>query len=251
MHMLSRAARGRPPRIAGVLLALGLSAGAVHAQGIAIAWHDCRSPGGAGFSSQNYGCTSNIVTIPLFPSFTLESSVDSVYSMELVIDVVVAADPLPEWWHTEPNACRANGWAADASFAGSCADTWTGTGSAAWQGWLPGQPGSQSNHGRLLIAASVLPENAVALDPLVAYTACRVLLRTNSTTDCPGCAVDACLVLNSILLRRLPGSSVEEVLLSVPESVGSNMVSWQGNTADCQAVPVRRTTWGAVKALYR
>jgi len=27
---------------------------------------------------------------------------------------------------------------------------------------------------------------------------------------------------------------------------------WQGGAgADCAAVPVRRTTWGAVKALYR
>ena len=151
----------------------------------------------------------------------------------------------------EAGGCRAGGWAADASLAGSCSDPWAGKGTAASQGWLPGQPGNRSNHGRLLIAAAVLSEDAVALDPLVTYTAARVLLRTNSTTDCEGCGADACLVFNSLLIRRLPGSMVEEVLLAVPESAGSNMVTWQGSNADCQAVPARRTTWGAVKALYR
>ena len=221
------------------------------APGLSIAWQDCRAPGGGGFDTQAFGCLSNISTFPLFPAFVLASPVDSVYSMELVIDVNVATDPLPEWWRMEPGGCRAGGWAADASLAGSCVDPWNARGTAASQGWLPTQPGNRPNHGRLLVAASVLPEDAVALDALVPYTACRVLLRTNNSTNCAGCDVPACLVFNSLLLRRLPGSSVEEVFLAVPESTGSNMVAWQGPGADCNAVPVRRTTWGAVKALYR
>jgi hypothetical protein len=247
MHECSRAARG--VILAGALL---VAAAPARAQGIAIAWQDCRDPGGSGFASQNYGCTSNIVTIPLFPSFTLATAVDSVWAMELVIDVAVAEAELPVWWRMEPGGCRAGGWAADASLAGSCSDAWNGKGTAASQGWLPGQPGAAANHGRLLVAASVLTEDAVALDADVPYTAARVLLRTNNTTDCQGgCLSHACLVFNSLLLRRLPGSSVEEVLLSVAQSPGSNMITWQGSGADCQSVPARRSTWGAVKALYR
>ena len=140
--------------------------------------------------------------------------------------------------------------AADASLAGSCVDAWNGKGTAAAQGWIPFQPGGASNHGRLLVAASVLPDDAVALDAFVPYTAARVLLRSNGSTDCAGCNSPACLVFNSLLIRRLPGSSVEEVLLDVAESPGFNMITWQGSGADCQSVPARRTTWGAVKALY-
>lgn len=249
MQECSRAARG--VILAGALLLSIPTADAVRAQGIAIAWQDCRAPGGSGFDTQNFGCTSNIVTIPLFPSFTLATAVDSVWAMELVIDVAVAEAALPAWWRMDPGECRAGGWAADASLAGSCTDAWNGKGAAASQGWLPGQPGAAANHGRLLVAASVLTEDAVALDADVPYTAARVLLRTNNTTDCAGCAGAACLVFNSLLLRRLPGSSVEEVLLSVAQSPGSNMVTWQGAGADCQSVPVRRSSWGAVKALYR
>ncbi len=236
----------------GASLALVLGATPSRAQGLSIAWQDCRPPAGSGFDTQNYGCQSSIATLPLFPAFTLAVPVDSVYAMELVIDVDVAADPLPAWWRMDPGQCRANGWAADASLSGSCSDPWGGVGTASAQGWLPSQPGNNSRHGRLLVAASVLPEEAVSLEALVPYTACRVILRTNETLNCEGCATPACFVFNSLLLRRLPGSSVEEVLIVVAESPGGNMVTWQGGSgADCQAVPARRTTWGAVKALYR
>ena len=222
------------------------------AEGLSLAWHDCRAPGGGGFALQSFGCTSDIVTLPLFAGFSLDTPVDSVIAMELVLDVAVAAETLPAWWRMEPGQCRAGGWAADASLAGSCADAWAGDGTAAAQGWLPGTPGATSNHGRLLVAAVVAPGGLVSLDADTPYTACRILLRTTGTSLCPGCSVPACLVLNSILIRRQPGASLEEVLLGVAESPGSTMVTWQGDdVANCLAVPARRTTWGAVKALYR
>jgi hypothetical protein len=242
-------------RLAGALLALflgGTLSAPASAQGLKLAWQDCRAPDGAGFTSQAFGCQSVITEFPLFPSFTLATLVDSVYAAELVIDVDVDADPLPEWWRMDPGQCRANGWRADAAPLSACADAWEGNGTAAFQGWLPGTPGSSGRHGRLLIAASVFSEDAVALQPFTAYAACRVVLRTNATLDCPGCDVPACLVFNSILLRRLPGSSVEEVFLGEAASPGENMVIWQSpNGPNCLSVPVRRSTWGAVKALYR
>ncbi len=245
------------PAWPGVALLLGALIGLLavtpaRAQGISIAWQDCRPPGGGGFATQSFGCQVNTTTLPLFPSFTLATPVDSVLAMELVIDVDVDADPLPDWWRMDPAGCRAGGWSADASLAGSCVDTWASAGTAVFQGWLPGQPGNNGRHGRLLVAAGSLSQDAPALDALVPYTVCRVLLRTNKTPDCAGCSTPACFVFNSLLIRRLPGSSVEQVLLTVAESAGSNMVQWQGGVgANCQSVPLKRATWGAVKALYR
>jgi len=222
------------------------------ASGLSLAWRDCAPPNGLGFNDQHFGCDANQTELPLFPSFSLAAALDSVFAMELVLDVDVNADPLPAWWHMEPAGCRPNGWAADASLAGSCGDPWQGNGVAAVQGWLPGQGGS-GRHGRLLVAAEVLPASAVSLGANVPYTACRILLRSVNTTNCvDGCATPACMVFNSLLIRSLHLPNDTELFLSGPEVAGSDRVVWQGGVgADCQAVPTRRTTWGAVKALYR
>ncbi|HXJ68814.1 MAG TPA: hypothetical protein VNM39_07895, partial [Verrucomicrobiae bacterium] len=94
---------------------------------------------------------------------------------------------------------------------------------------------------------------AVTLLANASYTACRILLRSTNTTTCnDGCATPACMVFNSLLVRRLHTPADEEILISGPESGVSDRAVWQGGAgADCAAVPTRRTTWGAVKALYR
>jgi hypothetical protein len=64
--------------------------------------------------------------------------------------------------------------------------------------------------------------------------------------------VPACLVLNSILVRRSPGAVGGDSFVSTPGPGDANRATWQGTGADCSAVPVRRqSTWGAVKSLYR
>jgi hypothetical protein len=68
------------------------------------------------------------------------------------------------------------------------------------------------------------------------------------------------MVFNSLLIRRLHTPADEEILISGPEVGGSDRVTWNiqniqdplpGPPPDCAAVPTRRATWGAVKALYR
>ena len=226
---------------------------AAQSSGISIGWQDCRTRPGAGGTTQTFGCTNTINDFPLFPALRLASPIDSVIAMELVIDVDVATDPLPVWWHMEPGtACHSNAWVASTSTSGNCADAWQGSGVASVQGWLVGTPGNSTRHGRLLVAASVLPDAFVTLDADVGYTVCRVAIGRNaSASTCDGCTTPACLVFNSVLIRRLPGSSFEEVLLVTPETASANMVVWQGGVgADCLSVPTRRTTWGSVKALY-
>jgi len=220
--------------------------------GLSLGWQDCRALGGAGVDNQLFGCSSEINDLPLYPAFVLDAPVDSVISLELVIDVDVAAAELPAWWRMDPGQCRMNGWSADALSPSSCNDPWQGTGVAGFQGWLAGTPGGSARHGRLLVAAAAAPGTFVTLDAEAAYGVARVLLRSNLTLTCAGCSTPACLVFNSVLIRRLPGSSVETLTISSPEAAGLERVRWQGGSgADCQAVPTRRSTWGAVKSLYR
>lgn len=250
----------RPCRLAPGLLAVMLVGSAcarlatAQTHGISIGWQDCRSGGSAGFGLQNFGCASNTSAFPLYAGVQLAAAVDSVFSMELVIDVDVAASPLPDWWSMD-GACRALSWTAGTGLPSGCADVWGGAPAAATvQGWLPGTPGGSARHARLLVAAGVLAAAAVTMNANTPYTVCRVALDSRSTTMCPaGCTTPACLVFNSLLIRRLPGSAVEEVLVTDPEVMGANVVVWQPSlgSADCASVPVRRSTWGAVKALYR
>jgi hypothetical protein len=247
------------PRVGALLagcLAAVLTAGPAAGAGLSIAWDDCHTPLGMGQFTKSFGCASEGLDFPLFASFSLPATMDSVYSMELVIDVDVAipeGNPLPAWWLMAPG-CRNNGWAADGSGSlSSCPDAWGGLGTGSFQGWLPGTPGSSTRHARLLVAVGVLPEDAVTLLGNASYTACRILLRTVNTLSCgDGCTTPACLVFNSLLVRRRHTPEDVEIVLSGGESGGSDRVVWQGGAgADCAAVPTRRTTWAAVKALYR
>lgn len=234
-----------------VLAACLLAGGAAAATGVALGWGDCRQ--GIGGANFDFGCGITANDFPLYASVSLGAAVDSVVAAELVIDVEVASDPLPAWWEMQPGGCRAGvGWLASTAEPASCSDAWGGLGVAVVQGWLPGTPGNSARHGRLLVAASVLPGDAVSFAADQPLVVARVAMTAARVTSCAGCTIPACLVFNSVLIRRLPGSSYETLTVSAPVTVGAERVTWQGGAgADCQAVPVRRSSWGAVKALYR
>lgn len=217
---------------------------------LTLAWQDCL--GGGGLLNNAFGCSSNISTFPLVPTFQLAQPVDSVYAAELVIDVDVAADTLPAWWRMDPNQCRAGALSADAMIAAtSCEDPWNGQGTADVQGYIVGVPYGSPRHARILVDVSVPSGAARSLLAGHDYAACRLLLQTTNTLTCAGCATPACLLFNSITLLRLPGASPASVTVGGGNSTG-NRVTWESGTgASCDAVPVRHSTWGAVKALYR
>ena len=222
--------------------------------GISLGWQDCRTGSGTGSVNQNFGCGIAVNDLPMFPGLRLAAPVDSVIGMELVIDVDVATDQLPTWWHMEPGGCHSSpsGWNVTIALTSNCADPWAGVGTASIQGWIAGTPGNSTRHGRLLLALAAVPGTLVSLDADVSYSLARLALRSDNTLTCQGCSIPACLVFNSVLVRRLPGSSPETLIFSTAEISGGNQIVWQGGSgADCASVPVRRSTWGALKALYR
>jgi len=240
--------------LAALLACLVATSGAVAAalpEGLAMGWNDCRPPGGSGSADVGtFLCGSNTSTFHLYPTYRPAIAIDSVFTVELVIDVDVASDSLPPWWVMN-GTCRPLAWTATATGSASCADLWNGFGAGSVQGWLPGTPGGSRRHARLLVAAGVTSDHFVKLEAGVPYVLCDVGLDSRGTSACPnGCTTPACLVFNSALIRTLNG---DLPLVSTPESPGANWATWQSNagTADCLSVPTRRRTWGAVKALYR
>ena len=232
-----------------VVVTLALAAPGARAQGsLFLTWQDCAT--GGGLSDGVFGCNTDINEFPIVPAFTLTQAVDSVFAAEMVLDVDVASDTLPSWWRMAPGECRMGALAADVA-ATSCADPWGGQGVAEVQGYLEGQPYMSPHHVRILVAVGVPSSAARALAAGTPYTLCRIVLRTIATSTCAGCSVPACFVLESIELLRLPGASPPTVTLA-SGMAPQNWITWLGGAgASCGAVPVRHTTWGAVKALYR
>jgi len=239
--------------VAAALIALASPHPLFADQGIYLDWDQC---GPTGAAQQTFACASNTGSENLYCGFTLATPLDQVLGVEIVIDVIHSESVLPSWWQLGVGGCRYGALAADGQSPpnGDCATFWADQETGGIQGYEVGQPRGGSNQARLLVALSLLPPNARTLDAGTLYYAARVLLGNQNTTgagSCSGCGGDACLVLNSIRIRRLPGAVGGDLLLEQPAPNGGNLATWQGTGADCAAVPVHRASWGRIKALYR
>ena len=239
--------------LAVVLLALPASrAGA--AEGLYLTWGECALSGSATHGGA-WTCDSDLGLSDLFCAFSVGATVDSVLGLEAAVDVQHADAVLPDWWRFEVGGCRTGELVADLDFTArtSCADLYHGNATSGLS-YYPGQPHGGANQARIRVAASVLPSFGYAtLVPAATYYAARIAIHHGGTITplCAGCIHPACLVLNSIILKRQPGAPGGDVALSAA-GTGANWATWQGGAgADCAAVPVRAITWGRIKSLYR
>ena len=224
-------------------------------EGLGLAWDECRS--GSGFVNQAFACDNNTSFLELIVSFQPAADVTDVIGIEAVVDVQHAAPALPDWWSMTSTGCRAGELFASADFTtfGGCVDPWAGAGSAEVQGYDVGAPRGGANQARIKAVAGVLPADARTLLASHIYYGVRIRFRTGKTsggTACAGCLQAACLVLNGVVIRRLPGSPGGDVTITGVGAGNPNWVTWRGGAgAECTLVPARRATWGAIKTLYR
>jgi hypothetical protein len=228
---------------------------AAAAEGLYLTWNDCYQ-GPTAVSNMAFACSSNIGSNELFCAFTMPQAAANVVAVEIVIDIQHSDAALPDWWRLD--ACRTGEITAFANpgARNACVNMWQGTPAIAGiQGYLPTQPRGAGSQARIKVAASVLPQDAVSVDGTSMYYAARIVIsnaKTVGTPSCAGCSQPACLVLNSILVGRVPGSPGGDYFLQTPGVGDSNWARWQGGLgADCAAVPVRNVAWGQVKSLYR
>lgn len=227
------------------------------AEEIALAWDDCAGAP-LGLADKVHECSFNTGFEPLFPSFQMpQATGPDVIGLELVLDLQHSDAALPDWWRFSVGGCREDLLRADTDFstAPGCADPWAGLATAQVQAYVTSLPFGQPNQARILVTVGVPSLDARALDATTRYHAVRIRLQNEKSSGafaCLGCNSGACLVLNSIAVRRLPGSPGGDVVLTAPLEGNGNRATWQGGQgADCTAVPVRRRTWGALKGLYR
>lgn len=230
-----------------------LWAQSARADSLRLNWGDC--PEGLGSSVKTSTCNAPLAVESLVSSFDLSAPVDSVIGMEVVVDLVSDSATLPNWWHFESGGCNSGALSASGDFTaiGGCSNPWNSTVSGLVQAYVVGQPRGAANTARMIFTIFVLASQQVSLEAANPYYAGILRLshsRSSGVNACSGCATPVCLVLNSILVLRRPGSVPEQVQVS-PSGGNGHWASWQGSTADCNLVPVRNRTWGAIKSSYR
>ena len=223
------------------------------AEALYLNWDQC---GPAGPALHSFACGSNSGSQSLYCAFSLEQPLDQVVGVEIVVDLQHEDPVLPPWWQLGVGGCRFGALSADggAPAGVDCVDFWQGKSAGGVQGFAVGQPRGGLNQARIKVALSLLPVDARSLDATSLYNAARLTLLNQSTVgagSCSGCGGATCLVMNSIWIKRLPGAPGGDVFLTAPGAGNGNMATWQGSGADCMAVPVKSSSWGRIKTLYR
>ena len=221
------------------------------AEALYLTWSDCvLSP--LATSNLSPACDTEVGEQELFASFSLSLPIDSVVALEIVVDLQITGSNLPPWWEFDEKGCHRDGLTASTVVptGSACADPWGGL-AAQVVTYYPGEPRGGASQARIKIAVAVLPGNFRRLEDSIVYHAARLRFRNERTSLCTGCLQSGCLVLNSILIGRLPGAPGGDVLIQVPGPSGANRASRWGGVSQCDAVPIRSATWGQIKSLYR
>jgi len=166
---------------------------------------------------------------------------------------------LPDWWRLAPGECREGMLTFPASLngigtgaTGVCPNPWLGANLGGGYQW-----GSEDRGwGFLKLAFARDTETYLSKDQR--YIAGVITLDPNlgDSGECAGCSTPACIAANQIELEQQPGQiPPQQDIYIVNAPIERLFVTWQGGEiggSGCPlSVPTRRTTWGAIKAIYR
>lgn len=204
--------------------------------------------------NKNFACDTNSGTYVLVGSFIAPAGVEQLSGNEVVLDIVTETI-IPDWWRLKTaGSCRQTALSinfAPVSVVSNCRDPWAGGAVGGIAAYFVGYAGSP-NRVRMTAAIAVSPEYIAPLEGGVEYFSFNLVfsnIHTVGTGACDGCRMRLLLGLNSINLTQPVG--VGDFRLSGSLYPGtSGTVKWQGGLPP-PPDPVRNTTWGNVKALYR
>lgn len=243
-----------------VFAAALLAGSAAHAGGLNLAWTNCASEGG--LANLSSACDSNAGSQVLVGSFVPIYDMSGVTGVEIVVDILVGdgTSTIPAWWEIGgPGDCRTGALTANevVNAANTICNDWAnGLASGGLAAYNSGSistipPQNQPAHRHMVMGFAVAAADSATLLPTNEYFAFNARI-TNAKSlglgACAGCTTPACMVLNSIHI--VPGVNPGQ-FLGTGTSAASNFATWQGTGPNCQLVPTRRSSWSAVKQLYR
>lgn len=240
-------------------LAFASATFAQQTKGIYLKWNDCALAGGV--ADKAFGCASDAGNNFLVASFIpaapgAQDTITMLTGEDAFVDLITASAGLPDWWAYQSGGCRFGSMVNSAQFItlSTCSNPWSANVSGG-SNYTPAPIGTSyspaPNTARLECVFAVPPADAIHVTNDQEWYAFYSLIKNNHTvtSPCAGCTTPVCIVFNELILS-MPGGGV--VSYTTPPVAGGNVVTWQGGAgANCATVPVRRTTWGEMKSLYR
>jgi hypothetical protein len=230
-----------------------------------LSWTDCAS---FGTSNMNFTCDSNSGTpFVMVASFLAPDSVTALVAIEAQIDLIFGTATVPPWWQLrnqtgQTGQCRNGALSADEAFLSftNCQNAWAtqGTGGVGSYTIDPFKNGT-TNRVRIISVVAVGSSDQAPLIPGTEYYGLKfTITRTKTVGNTPpsscnsGCSDPVCAVLNRIACDQPNGTPGGNPAIFDPPNGGNRAITWQGGVgADCNLVPVKNTTWGQIKTLYR
>jgi len=237
---------------------LGFATSAHGARGFNLTW-------GAGcwrddpVTLKAFACDANEGSATFTASFVYDFNYSQVNYLACQVDLQSDSPTLPDWWQlSSGGACRQGALSSTADFAaapGGCTDLWRGQtpdGEFTWRtaAYPEGETGPRvplPNRARFV--GTYLANAYVPIVKGVEYYVFSVTVDFRNTAGagaCSGCTTPVTIVLNEIDLTV----AINPIRITTPLSNGC--LRWQAaGVTPCGATPVRNTTWGQVKGLYR
>ncbi len=180
-------------------------------------------------------------------SFQVPEGCTSAERIEAALDFCTLPEPLPEWWRFDvTTGCRYQRMSVSANFSSGPATH--------LNPWDPQHvqisaeyfPEWQGNPVLAHVEITVTPDSTVTLLAGEEYYAFKVHF-DNSGGPCSGCDMPTCFVLNSLAVF----SSTEDPGCWTSMDGYGTYSTWQIGHPSCPfIVPVRKSTWGSIKAQY-
>ncbi len=183
-------------------------------------------------------------------SWMLDASMADLVAIEWLIEGQSDADVLPEWWQlgdavTDCRSGKATFFSDRTLYEGACLDWSMGA------AYNVGDYTWDTNKTHLALGYAVAADGQYLAVPGQEYFGGGVNIlnsKTVGTPSCAGCSIGMIFGLHTLTVAALDGRR-DDFFEALPG--GNQCLSWNNTTTDCSTVPVRGTTWGQIKSLYR
>jgi len=249
----------RTPVLIGLTLALvACSPAPVRAAGLDLTWSACNTDGGLGILDLT--CDDNAVVSELVGCFQLPSDMDSLFQIEISLDIEVDAGSLPAFWQFDAAGCNFTGLALSTaqppSGCSGIANVWgtDGLGGDVTRAYISMYGGSPTR-GRLIGSLFRVDSNPMNVTAETNMFAFRFLIASANATEaggsCAGCTSPGVIVWNSAEFTSVATSAPPPVMLTNSGLTGQCARFNGGTPGACAATPTQHSTWGRLKSLYR
>jgi hypothetical protein len=230
------------------------------AQGVDLTWKDCVGTGNEQ-TNQNFTCTGTVNNnYNLIFQFKLAADIPNFVGLEGDADYQNASNtPLTPFWRFDAGACNnpAVGTKGIAMFdniqlvpncAAQDADPWDGDGSGGFEGIAAyGVDFHRPGDGYFILGDA--RAGAAPLAAGVNYYAFHLTFNNRNRTACAGCTDQGVIVFQRAHFESNDGSPAVD--LSNPDKMTQCVTINSGPGSLCGIVPVKTTSWGSLKSLYR